>query len=524
MDRGKNALDGFVKYEPENEDWKLVLADGTPVPLSNKKESFSNLLKNPAYVAALNGGNEDVAGYLGVYIPPKSSTPQKHLVGEIGLPSCNQWKVDYDRQIDAKYKEALLPVDQAVEKFQEAWNELQAGVTPGKAGHFVKAYAALKDEIGTVYGAVEDVSVKTHLAKLRRNAQDDAAAQIVPLAGDAVIAGEIDRAGSDGMVLKGMAGRNDNYPADSHLMIHTITRSCCAIFWKGASNASKPFGSGVLIAPDLVLTCKHVVDKNQYPTDNPPLARPKDLEVHFDYKEAWDADKFKMSGVAQPVVCKVLDIPFWGKKIDEDTGALDYAILRIEWKDADISSGAARRRPLALLNQPSLMEKPIFLVGHPRGTHQTVHENSWLMLPYRMGRDEIGKLESFIASNLLPEVASKQQASEKARAFVKAFYRPRKLEDVDWIEYASQPKEGRLVYAYGAECDTFKGDSGAPAITRDLGQVCGILQEGVRDSNPDGSDYFYKTSTQEHELILPATAIIEQVGESVLKGQNVQIE
>jgi len=71
------------------------------------------------------------------------------------------------------------------------------------------------------------------------------------------------------------------------------------------------------------------------------------------------------------------------------------------------------------------------------------------------------------------------------------------------VRFSSQP-------TIGADCDTYRGNSGSPAYNRRINSVIGVLFDGQEDLGQP-----WRPGWRAHEAILPISKIVSQI-ESVM--------
>lgn len=350
------------------------------------------------------------------------------------------------------------------------------------------AYDDLQKTLVTVYGEgalrTNDGDYRTNIAKLNRSALSDE---------------------------KAIYGTNDNYVPEVYDAIYRRSRACVAIvhpdLQEGKLRQSwTPNASGVLIAPNLVLTCAHDV------TD-PVLSG--NLEVWFGYEK-------DIHGLARAkTVTRVSRIVYNGRTTNMDRSPtvdpLDFSLLEIDPPITDKQSAT-------LFSGPVPIDTPLYVIGYPRGDFEIVHDNTQVLFPYEVNEKTYAKLKLKIQTCAIGQEGGN---SPKSRNSTK------ETDDLFNRSYQPIPLPAGKIYRYywvrnqqhlpaiGANCDTFHGDSGGPAFLRNASECCGILVQGEPDP-----DVFSLATFLHHERILPMRAINERLSDPIhgLSGWPTQFQ
>ena len=312
---------------------------------------------------------------------------------------------------------------------------------------------------------------------------------------------------------KAWYGRDDNYRPEVYEIIHKATRSSVGIFPRNGHNSGKPRGSGVVIGRNLVLTANHVVDDAE------------DIEASFDvvfnYEEVRDPAAKTMITIpsSRHEITKVVySADRENGAIDDKTGRADFAILEfnpinIGGNPLPAEPGKEIGLPIPLYASTYQRDTPIFLVGHPLSSPRMVHDNSWVKFPYLVSEREWKDLLCQVNAEFVGVGGG--AAAEQADKFLRS-YRKTEIGGGRFKYRYVARRDSVDVDAIGVESDTFKGDSGAPAMLRDTGEIIGILTRGEPDQEIVKAEERLRTKSgaylsgwKHHEILLPSTVIIE---------------
>jgi V8-like Glu-specific endopeptidase len=157
------------------------------------------------------------------------------------------------------------------------------------------------------------------------------------------------------------------------------------------------------------------------------------------------------------------------------------------------------------------LDTGIYLIGYPRGEPETVHLNSRVLYPNELNSKEMSKVKLRIQQELINQAKNTTELTDK---LFRNSYERDKTKKEDFFRYFLR-LNGQHMPAMGADCDTFQGDSGAPAFFITASTCCGLLIEG----SPDEDNYDAATFLH-HEKIIPMKAILSRLADSKagLKG------
>lgn len=337
------------------------------------------------------------------------------------------------------------------------------------------------------------------------------------VAGDAAARGAIVRSYANvRQVEKAIYGTYDNYPPWSY---ERIFRNASAVVAIGLPGAPQAICSGVLVGEDLVLTAGHCFRSEL----------PEDLEVWFDYVQ-------DPGGTRQPHRRRITELvappparqaAFFNQVFDRDL--YDYAIVRFAkegeeslprvalpscrvepeapaagsapevhaaWRELRTEWDArCIRRPQCLRAAHIRRGRPLYVVGYPEGSPETVHDNGRVYLPHQVTVSDFNELKLEIEADYQDDPERETILAEFVNSYVA---RPPRfvLEDV---RYGGQPRMGIVA-------DTFRGNSGSPVYERNEHCLVGLLIGGAEDRGER-----LLASWQHHESVLPVSAILDDL-------------
>lgn len=272
----------------------------------------------------------------------------------------------------------------------------------------------------------------------------------------------------------------DNYMPVTYMEMFNSSLAACKVIID--PDESDPVTtSGVLIGPQLVLTCAH--------------------EVKFANKLAAEfVDEKNQMCSHRPA--KIL---FEGKPRFENEGPLDYTLLQIEADPSDV----VKRKPMILTRKRPSLDAAVYAIGHPGGGMLQIHDHSRVVLPHMLKVTDRPSFLIRVQADLLRQNMLKAGNNNiSTLPAAKDAFMERYREEGDFYVYHSQ-LEGSNLPVFGVDTDTFRGNSGGAIVLRRTGHVCGILIEGMEDDA-----YFDNSTILSHERCLPAHIIIDQMNQA----------
>lgn len=397
---------------------------------------------------------------------------QKAEITDAKLTAVDQIQKDIDRTIDPEKQKFVANTSKAVAELDQVSKEAIRTGDEQKSQQTLAKIGEVKETILQDYAAAP---------KTEHTVRDTLALSLL----------------RQKNVEKAWYGRDDNYRPEIYEMIYKQSRSCVGFVRHGGTAVK---GSGVLVGPNMVLTAEHVIDD---------ALNVNEFDVLFDYEQVLDPVSRQLVNVNNVIRRRVVSEYSRGKAVDKDSSPLDFVLLQI-----DPPARAEQNRPPIPLSVTRVVpETPIFLVGHPRQSPRLIHDNSWVKFPYQVSEKEFTLLLAEVNGEL--KQAQVQDAAQEADTFAKCY-----KDYTDQTGHTSHLhidiRGGKAVHCMGAECDTFHGDSGAPAILRETGDVIGILTAGEADQEDVPGENRAKSNAYiagwlHHEIIIPTVKIVEQV-------------
>jgi V8-like Glu-specific endopeptidase len=273
--------------------------------------------------------------------------------------------------------------------------------------------------------------------------------------------------------------RDDRYPPTTYSKIFETSRATFALAVIGEA---APRCSGVLIGSSLALTNDHCLLENI----------PSELEARFDYENDLSGNSFpqRVFPVAEFVVENI-----------EARGKLDFVLLRLGHDASGKAPGDYYKAPCVTTKTPA-RDDALYLVGHPLGGPRTVHDNAFVYFPFRVNPEAFIELEILVRSEFdsldAEDLSYKEGKLKEFRESYKQIVVDNVVKEYDYISarFGDQP-------TIGADCDTYRGNSGSPAYDRHSHNLIGLLFDGQEDLGQS-----WKPGWRAHEAILPMSEIL----------------
>lgn len=357
------------------------------------------------------------------------------------LPELEKLRLDLGNKFDPQFAPLLAEVTSSVEALDNKSREALRNTDVNAADQIASGFQSLTGDFLKLYSQLppEAINERTRIA------------------GQYALSKRSEKA---------WYGRDDNYRPEIYQLIRNRSRSCVGIFHRNGDLSSKPVGSGVLIGSNLILTADHVIEKAESAED--------EFDVVFDYEEMREPGTGvlkRVDTVSRHRIVKVLySCGQQGRRIDDFTTPADFALLEINPLNTLGKPIPSDVIPVSLDASTLSHETPIFLIGHPQQSPRMVHDNSWVKFPYRLSPRAFSDLLCKVNSEFIG--AGGGSAAEQADAFLKAYRKQELPNGKSRYRYVAF-RDGLKIDAIGIESDTFKGDSGAPAMLRETGDLIG---------------------------------------------------
>ena len=246
-------------------------------------------------------------------------------------------------------------------------------------------------------------------------------------------------------------------------------------------SSHRRFGSGVLLAPDLVLTCRHCTHVQ---SRSAKRRAPDELEVQLQIQAA---------EAGQPAVMRHYPV----RAYLHTSEVHDLCVLRIGPDEDGALPEAARVRTLS--PDPVPLDAPIYVIHHPKGETLRIADDARVLFPYVATRADIALLEERCGR----EAHGPEHLDELVEELRSSY---RCVEDGTFrnesVRWARQP-------TLGTNCMTFDGSSGAPVYDKRTHALIGVLFAGA-----DQTRARIPSTWQHHEAVLPAAAILADLARS----------
>lgn len=265
--------------------------------------------------------------------------------------------------------------------------------------------------------------------------------------------------------------RSQNFDVETYARLQEQARGTAGLARRGKQRI---FASGVLIARDLVLTCRHCTHVH---SASDKRHAPDTLDVRL------------YDGLGETSAFPVVDYA-------HTSTTHDLCVLRIGTNEHGTLPATDRIQTLSIRRVE--LGDPLYVLHCPGGERLQVADGAQALFPYQATAAELARIESRLH-------AEGDQQGNAVRALRRS-YRPGpddRLLNFS-TRWANQP-------TLGADCATHDGSSGAPVYAKRTGDLVGMLFAGG-----DPSRRGRKTSWENHEAILPAPVIVRELREAGL--------
>ncbi|QDU75382.1 hypothetical protein Pan97_24120 [Bremerella volcania] len=147
--------------------------------------------------------------------------------------------------------------------------------------------------------------------------------------------------------------------------MNTMRRAICRIEPQPESQSIEGYGTGFLVAPNIVMTCFHVV--SSFWSDP---SRANNVRIRFDYERGLDGSISRGTEVALLTTPAHVEAPFPWQCFSSPTSKLDIALLRLSSLVESKELEGTPREPLKLVPRQFRSGDPILILQHPMGTTQ----------------------------------------------------------------------------------------------------------------------------------------------------------
>lgn len=275
--------------------------------------------------------------------------------------------------------------------------------------------------------------------------------------------------------------RDDRYPPETYSRIYANSRSAFALAVAGEET---PRCSAVLIGRKLALTNNHCLQESI----------PEELEARFD---------FEMDLEGTPLSTRTFPIRQFLISTEEARGKLDFVLLELGVDESGKLPGDHYSSQCLSLKHVA-RDDALYVIGHPLGGPRTVHDNAFVYFPFRVSPEQLIELEILVRSEFDTFEAETESFREGKLKEFKESYREVNEEDATWYEYFSSRFGDQPTI--GADCDTYRGNSGSPVYDRHSHLIVGLLFDGQDDLGEP-----WRPGWRAHEAILPMTLVVSQI-------------
>lgn len=278
---------------------------------------------------------------------------------------------------------------------------------------------------------------------------------------------------------KSIYGRSDLFPPASYDQIFRNSRAAVAIARKDEIH---PRSTGVLIGRDLILTCLHCIEGGLL----------QQWEVRFNYES--DLNGKALTSESYPI----LSVAQKGRQISPNGPELDFALLRLG-KGTEGKFAGEKWSVQCLSGTDVERDDPLYVIGFPEGEPRVVADNAFVYFPFRVSEFDYNRLLLSVEAEFQEASDRSQRLEEFRTSYRKTKFRGEQIYEYFALKWGGQP-------TFGADSDTYHGNSGSPVYKKRSHRLVGLLIAGASDVRVSVTPGW-----RTHEAILPISKIIEQL-------------
>ncbi len=242
-------------------------------------------------------------------------------------------------------------------------------------------------------------------------------------------------------------------------------------------------GSGALVAPDLVVTNRHVAD----------LLVLRLVKVEFDYEVGPSAQQGFPMIPATPSRCDVEEVVL---STDPD---LDLAALKLS--NCELTLADRTGRVLALSERATQPDESMYVIGHPNNSPQEVADNSRLIFPHSIEQQSVYDALRDSVGGADPD----NQDAAALEAFDSSYV---SAGDGTWHFHSPGTRwsgaAGSKYRIFGLASNTYPGNSGSPVFFANDHHMAGVFLGGAANFNEELSATWWR-----HEAAIPVEVVVE---------------